>query len=706
MTPDGATLELLRERFGHDGFRPGQAEAVAASLEGRDALVVMPTGAGKSLCYQLPALLVDGYTLVVSPLIALMKDQVDALVERGIAAATLHSGLDASERSAVIAQLGRGELSILLVAPERFRGERFAELLRQNPPSRFVVDEAHCISQWGHDFRPDYRRLAAAIESCGRPPIAALTATATPDVRADIRVQLALREPLEILTGFDRPNLAFQVLAAPQRVDKAPLAIELVRSTPGTRLLYASTRRGAEETAATLRAAGVAATVYHAGLDDHERAAVQDRFMSEPDAVLVATNAFGMGVDKQGVRLVLHVDMPGSLEAYYQEAGRAGRDGAPARCVLLQHGGDVRLQRFFLEQQNPAPADVARLWQRVVAARGTTVELSALLDERERNGPLATALRLLQLRGLVEVNGETARVVDPLPHTAPLDAAELDDKRARDERRLARVIDYARARSGCRFARIRDYFLGKPGERCGRCDLCTQSADAAPPDGEAAEAVRSVLGALSSLDGRYGAHKIAMLLAGDDDPDLRARGLCDHASFGAFPGARVGDLRTLIDFLVHEGLLELRPFTLRDGTIGGTVLGLAEAGKLAVRAATLPPLPLVPLPGARGRARSRKASRAVTAEGARSESPAVRSPADEGLRERLRRFRQDIAAGKPAYTVFHDKTLDELVARRPRTKSEFFAVHGLGPQKWERFGETLLAALRDEATSRSTHADA
>jgi ATP-dependent DNA helicase RecQ len=369
---DPAPHDLLHQlqRFGYQDFRPGQREVIEAVLQGRDVLAVMPTGQGKSLCFQLPAATRPGLTVVVSPLIALMKDQVDSLRVRGIAASSYHSGLMGLERDRVIQDMRLGRVQLLYLAPERMQHGWFVRALRAAGPSLLVVDEAHCISHWGPDFRPDYLRLSELRRQLDAPPCLALTATATVKVQEDICDRLELHRPHRVVTGFRRPNLAFSVEHCLARDDKR-LALErlLKKHTAGRVLIYCATRRHAEEVAAAL--SGIHAQVghYHAGLPDDARREVHERFSRGNLSILVATNAFGMGIDTPDVRLVVHYDVPGSLDAYYQEAGRAGRDGAPASCVLLFRHGDVGTQEFFIrDASDPQRQEVCRdLLRRMVA---------------------------------------------------------------------------------------------------------------------------------------------------------------------------------------------------------------------------------------------------------------------------------------------------------------------------------------------------
>ncbi|MBL8765990.1 MAG: ATP-dependent DNA helicase RecQ, partial [Planctomycetes bacterium] len=348
---------ILAERFGLPSFRTGQEEMIRGVLAGRDVLAVMPTGSGKSLGYALPALVFAGPVLVVSPLIALMKDQCDRLRARSIPAAFVNSTQTPDEQIRRLMAFRAGQLRLLFVAPERFKSPRFMKVLEGFKPALFAVDEAHCISEWGHDFRPDYLRLSAAAQALGRPPILALTATATEEVRAQIGANLGLKDPLVLVRGFERENLEFVVERAERKEDKLARALEDLREA-GTGIVYAATRKSTVETAQWLSARGVQAGCYHAGMSDADRRAVHERFASGALPIVVATNAFGMGIDRADLRTVIHLDLPGSIEAYTQEAGRAGRDGLPARCTLLYHPSDASLQRFFIETAYTAPAVV------------------------------------------------------------------------------------------------------------------------------------------------------------------------------------------------------------------------------------------------------------------------------------------------------------------------------------------------------------
>lgn len=372
-----AALVALRNHFGFEDFREGQREVIEAVLEGRDTVVVMPTGGGKSLCYQLPALMMEGATLVVSPLIALMKDQVDALQARNLPATFINSSIDFEEQKARIQAVRRGAFKLVYVAPERFRSNHFVEALRSAQISLFAVDEAHCISTWGHDFRPDYLRLRGALEGIGRPQAIALTATATPYVRADIIEQLQLRDPRAFVSGFDRPNLSINVTHTQKEGEKIRRIRALAaKHSGGSGIIYTSTRKAVEQVTSRLKTAGLSVVAYHAGMDDVARGGAQDEFMSGRTQMIVATNAFGMGIDKPDIRFVAHYHLPGSIEAYYQEIGRAGRDRLSSDCELLFNYADKRTQDYFIEGSYPPPELIARVYETLVAIRQERIELS------------------------------------------------------------------------------------------------------------------------------------------------------------------------------------------------------------------------------------------------------------------------------------------------------------------------------------------
>ncbi|MBI2041593.1 MAG: RecQ family ATP-dependent DNA helicase [Candidatus Nealsonbacteria bacterium] len=341
---------LLKRYYKFNQFRPGQEEIIQSILDGRDTLAVMPTGGGKSLCYQLPALILEGITLVISPLIALMKDQVDVLRKRKILASFINSSLTEKEVKKTIGEAINGKIKILYIAPERFNSD-FSSILQEMPINFVAIDEAHCVSTWGHDFRPDYRVIKERIDSLPkRPIVAGFTATATPEVRDDIAERLGLKNPQIFIRGFDRPNLRFLTCGWMDEFSRDSEVLRLVKSLPKPGIVYVGKRDKAEELAAFLTGAGISALPYHAGLKTDDRTVIQEAFMKDKLSVIVATIAFGMGIDKSDVRFVIHAGMPGTLERYYQEAGRAGRDSKPATCVLLHSGADSALQNYFIRK--------------------------------------------------------------------------------------------------------------------------------------------------------------------------------------------------------------------------------------------------------------------------------------------------------------------------------------------------------------------
>jgi ATP-dependent DNA helicase RecQ len=422
--PQGrVTLEqaqaLLHERFGHREFRAGQADAVQSVLRGRSLLVVMPTGSGKSLLYQLPALLEDGLTLVVSPLIALMKDQVDDLQRRGVPASFVNSSLGLEEQRQRLAQCVAGQTRILYVAPERFRSTAFLEMLRKVKVARMAVDEAHCISEWGHDFRPDYRRLKQFRNDLGRPRVTALTATATPRVQRDIVESLGLADSeVDIhVHGFDRPNLALSVEQTPNELAKNEFILDFLRKEKGPGIIYVGTRQTAEDVAEAVRAVEPRTAFYHAGMEPEDRTSAQEAFLTGRARIAVATVAFGMGIDKRDIRFVIHYHYPGSVEGYYQEIGRAGRDDLPARCVLLYAPADHFLREFFIDLNYPMPEEVEQVYEALWSMPDNPIlmtykEIAKLCGDGLKDGHVGAAVRLLDGADVTRaLSGEaTARV--------------------------------------------------------------------------------------------------------------------------------------------------------------------------------------------------------------------------------------------------------------------------------------------------------
>jgi len=465
-----------QEQLGFERLRPGQEEAAAAVLDGRDTLAVMPTGSGKSAIYQLCALLIDGPTIVVSPLIALQRDQVEAIEEQGAAeAAALNSTLSESRREDTLERLEAHETEFLFLAPEQLANEDTVARLAETRPSLVVVDEAHCVSEWGHDFRPDYLRLGAAIEALGRPTVLALTATASPRVREEIVARLGMRDPALVVRGFDRPNIWLGVETFFDEKPKLAALAEAVVAAEKPGIVYTATRAGAEELAERLAADGIRAAVYHGGLSKGDRDDAQTAFMDDRVDVVVATIAFGLGIDKPNVRFVFHAEISESLDAYYQEIGRGGRDGEPARALLFYMPQDVGLRRFFAGTAKLEADEVAEVAAAVVEA-GEPVEPGELQDETGlTQSKLAAAVGRLEDAGVVEVlpTGEVA----PADEQADVDAAveqavEAQEARGDYERsRVEMARAYAEATS-CRRAFLLGYFGEELDAPCGNCDVC------------------------------------------------------------------------------------------------------------------------------------------------------------------------------------------------------------------------------------------
>ncbi len=487
MHPD--PVEILRRAFGYPGFRPGQEELVRAVLRGRDALGILPTGGGKSVCYQVPALALGGLTLVVTPLVSLMQDQVGRARAAGLRAESVSSDQAPGRRRETLRLAADGRVDILFVAPERLELAGFLDALAGADVRLLAVDEAHCISQWGHDFRPVYRRIGR-VRSAFPCPVMALTATATPTVREDITTCLALRRPVRVVRSFDRPNLSWAVVDAGDHAERVRRLYGWLKGAPGTAIVYAPTRRSVESVRDGLARLGMRAEAYHAGLDGPERTRVQASFMTGACRLVVATNAFGMGIDKPDVRLVGHVQLPGTLEAYYQEAGRAGRDGEPATCVALRGRRDARLARGFVDRAHPPSSRLRRLHRELArradalgVAKTAVDALVPALGRWAAPEDVVHALAALERTGAV-------RLLDPPPDAGPgtagapegsqvvrvgvlahADLTVAASLRSSALAKLEAVRRFARSR-GCRRRALLAYFGEDAPARCGACDCC------------------------------------------------------------------------------------------------------------------------------------------------------------------------------------------------------------------------------------------
>jgi ATP-dependent DNA helicase RecQ len=576
----------LNDLFGFPAFRPGQREACEAALAGRDVLVVMPTGSGKSLCYQLPALLREDLTVVVSPLVALMQDQVEALAARGLGGrvALVNAQQDAGANAESLRQAAAGELRLLYVAPERFSSPGFLDRMDECRVGLFVVDEAHCVSQWGHDFRPDYFRLADAARTLGAEAIVASTATATPRVATDVAGRLRLRDPLLVATGFDRPNIAFAV-ARPTPGEKRLLLVEALRRPDALpAIVYAGTRAGAEEIAGELTAAlGEEALAYHAGLERAHRAAVQRNFLSGQTRVVVATNAFGMGVDKADVRTVVHASVPASLEAYYQEAGRAGRDGRPALALLLAENRDKALHVHFIKREELDEGLPGWLADRLAAAAdgdgrysleaaelvrglgGDGDRLRALIGHLARAGVI-TPSPAPPDRVAGTISGRFDRRADALCRSSIAEGARV---RWRQYREVWAYVD----EGGCRRRRILSHFgdRSEPAPAGPCCDVCEAGLvpDLPEPDYGSFESLdEAIVSVARAARPSVGRTTCAEILHGAQNKKIKRNSYDGLPAYGSSAHMRRTDILARVDELIAEGRLE---------TTGGPYPVLREA---------------------------------------------------------------------------------------------------------------------------------
>ena len=636
---DPSALEALNRYFGYDSFRPGQSGIVSAILTGHDVLGVMPTGAGKSICYQIPAAILPGVAIVISPLISLMRDQVDALNDVGLPAAFINTTQTPDEQDLVFAQALSGQIKLLYVAPERLETERFRNFAVRVPISLVAVDEAHCVSQWGQDFRSSYLGIGEFIAGLPtRPTVAAFTATATERVRRDIVSILGLHTPSITVTGFDRPNLYFDVISMPRK-DKASWVASYIASHPDeSGIVYCATRKETEALAeslnsavAELRAAGGAdvsdigtiAVAYHGGMSADTREKAQRDFVTDRVPVVVATNAFGMGIDKSNVRFVIHHNMPESIEAYYQEAGRAGRDGEPSRCTLLWNESDIVTRRRLLDSDY----------------------------ENERLTP-----------------------------------EEQEAVRASKRRLLDAMVGYCRT-TDCLHAYMTRYFgetagaAAKTDGKCvGGCANCEHTFETI----DVTDIARAVSRCVHDVNQHVGSGKIVKVLRGSKAQDLSYLNPESLPSFGMLDEVPEARIRDVLSQMATDGFL-----TIAEGRLPIVGFGPRAAETVA------PEFHYDIKKIKRADARARRTPDVST--------PAVGSyvpdDGDEALFQKLRALRLDIARelGKPPYIVFSDKTLRDMVRVKPITDDQFLAVNGVGESKLKQYGERFMAAIREDS---------
>ena len=602
--------EALKAVFGYDSFRPGQEAVINAILEGRDILAVMPTGAGKSLCYQVPAMLLSGITLVISPLISLMQDQVKALNEAGVDAAFINSSLSEKEMHDTFKNASKGQYKIIYVAPERLMSEGFVRLAKGVEISMITVDEAHCISQWGQDFRPSYMDIAEFVNVLDkRPIISAFTATATQNVREDIICSLGLTNPYFLVTGFDRENLFFQV-DKPKSKDRFILDY-LDRHKGESGIIYCATRKNVDSLYTLLKKRNISVAKYHAGISIEERKQMQDDFVFDYTSIVIATNAFGMGIDKSNVRFVIHYNMPSSMENYYQEAGRAGRDGLNSECILLFSPQDIIINRFLLEHKDFSEID-------------------------------------------------------------PTDAMTI---RERDIKRLQIMEGYCYT-TECLRNYILKYFGEDPKKPCDDCGNCLRQFETLDMTDEA----KKIINCIYESRGRYGKNIIMDTVLGAKTARLEEIGASKYKSYGVLESSNKTLLRRLIEELLLEGYIQTGEYQ---------VLKLGDISKLKLKDTKV----LVKITD-EDKATNRKLKPKKNIKG-------MDSLTSSGFKlfDKLKELRLEIAREEkmPPYIVFNDKTLIDMCAKMPTTKSDMLNVSGVGENKYGKYGERFIAVIKEYA---------
>jgi ATP-dependent DNA helicase RecQ len=660
---EARVLELIRRTFGFSTLRPMQGQAIRAALDGRDSLVVLPTGGGKSLCYQAPALMREGLTVVVSPLISLMQDQIDALREYGVPAAMLNSAQTSSERREVESDLDRGSLKLLFVAPERLMLDGFLSRLERFGLSAIAVDEAHCISHWGHDFRPEYRMLGELRRSMPRMPIQAYTATATPRVRDDIVSALGLSDPVLLVGDFDRPNLTYRV--QPRRDLVAQVMSVIERHPREAGIVYCLRRTDVEELCADLKQRSVRCAAYHAGLAPEERKRAQFAFQSEEIDVVVATVAFGMGIDRSDVRFVVHASLPKGVEQYSQETGRAGRDGLPAECVLFYGGGDYHGWKMLVERS-----------AREAHAQGVEGALDDLDNALERISHVwnfATSATCRH-RALWSYFGQSDR-------ESRHDAAAVSSPQESAGARAAESSDAACDAEHP--VRPNPPRAMNSGTGCNACDVCL---------GEVARVADSqvlaqkILSCVVRCGQRYGAAHVTDVLRGANTEKMRQTGHDRLSTYALMKEHSAREIRAWIEQLTGQGHLRVA-----EGEY--PTLYLSRSGVEVMRAER-PVILFVPVAPSTRKSRGASTARAAVEQETGGDS--LPAP-DEQLFDHLRRFRRELAAerGVPPYVIFNDRSLLAMAARKPANAEELRAIPGVGDKKALDLGPMFLAAIAD-----------